>query len=78
VQRLQNWKVRSSLFFLHQIQSKWLSNKKLFTFQLSIQFFQYLLKIKHIFLNRISELVQTGDGIAIVESGLSLGGGYLQ
>lgn len=30
------------------------------------------------FLYRISELVQTGDGIAIVESGLSLGGGYLQ
>ena len=26
---------------------------------------------------RLSELVQTGDGIGIIESGLSLGGGYL-
>ena len=28
--------------------------------------------------SRLADLVQTGEGIAIVESGLSLGGGYLQ
>ncbi len=27
---------------------------------------------------RLSELVQTGDGVAIVEAGLCLGGGFLQ